>query len=136
MATVMDDIATYLAANTTVFALGTNLFKGRFGPDMPSTCVCLQEILGFEPPAETYGSKVNVERPQIQIISRAGTNAYNTARSNAETAYKVLREATTSIGGVKYYLLDIRSTPHYLGEDDNSRHMIAFTIDVWKSPSS
>ena len=136
MTTVLDDIATYLDANTSAFTLGQNLFKGRFGPNFEDTCVCIQEILGFEPPAETYGSKVNIERPQIQVISRGGINAYNTARENAEIAYKVLREASTTINGVKYFLLDIRSSPHYLGEDDNSRHMISFTVDIWKEPSS
>jgi hypothetical protein len=134
--TVLDDVASYLDDNTSAFTLNTNLFKGRFGANFPSTCICVQEILGFEPPAETYGSTVNIERPQIQVISRAGANAYKDARVNAETAYKVLREATTSINGVKYFLLDIRSTPYYLGEDDNSRHMVGFTVDVWKAPSS
>jgi len=136
MAHILDDLAAYLDTNTSAFTLGQNLFKGRFGPDFPSTCVVLFEILGFEPPAETYGSAVNIERPQIQVVSRAGADAYKVARTNSETAYKVFREASTSIGGVKYHLLDIRSSPHYLGEDDNSRHMITFTIDVWKEPSS
>jgi len=140
MASVLDDLAIYIHAQSTTFTIGGKLWKGRV-PDTPDECVALIEILGFEPPAETFGpsGSFNWERPQIQVISRAGRDAYKTARTNAETVYKILRSVhnnTTGINGTKYHLLSIRSSPYYQGEDDNSRHMISFTVDVWKDPSS
>jgi hypothetical protein len=134
---LLDDIATYLDAETSAFTQNVNLFKGRFGANFPDTCVVLFEILGFEPPAETYSSRVNIERPQVQVISRGASHDYATARSNSETAYKVLREkSSTTINGVRYLRMGVRSSPHYQGEDDNSMHHITFTLDIWKEPSS
>jgi hypothetical protein len=134
MPNTLDQLTSWIATRTS-FAKGTDLFKGRL-PDHKSTCIGLIEVLGFEPPAETFGSTVNIERPQIQILSRAGRDNYQLARNNAEIVYKAIRGATTSLDGRKWYIMDIRSSPHYQGEDDNSRHVVTFTVDIWKQPSS
>ena len=131
MDTVLDDLYTFLNANTS----GLFISNGRL-IDTPSTCIALIEILGFEPPAETFGSRVNIERPQIQIVSRAGKHDYKTARDNAETVYAAIRQASTTISGTKYFNLAIRSSPHFQGEDDNSRYVITFTVDAWKEPNA
>jgi hypothetical protein len=139
VALTIDDIASYLADQmSTGWAVGTNIFKGRM-PDTPDTCIALIEVLGFEPPAETFGASgsFNWERPQIQIVSRAGKLDYETARTNSETAYQKLRSVYGTLStssGVEFHLLDIRSSPYYQGEDDNSRHILSFTVDVWKDP--
>ncbi len=117
------------------------LHKGRL-PDAQATVVALIELLSFEPPIETFGASGSFggwERPQIQVLSRSSSNDYLTARNNAETVYKILRSVyntSTGINGTKYHYIQPRSSPYYQGEDDNSRHMITFTIDVWKDTSS
>jgi len=140
MGNVLDDLAVYIYAQSTVWTIGNKLVKGRL-PDTPDTCVALIEVLGFEPPINVFSAS-NVyhwERPQVQIISRAGRDDYQTARTNAETIYKMLRnvyQTTSGINGTKYHWIAIRSSPHYQGEDDNSRHHITFTVDCWKNKSS
>ena len=136
----LDDLTTYLADQmSTSWTAGTNIFAGRL-PNSPDTCIALIEILGFEPPAETFGASgtnFNIERPQIQVVSRAGQKDYQEARTNAETAYQSLRSkygTLSTSSGVNYHMLQIRSSPYYQGEDENSRHIISFTIDVWKQP--
>lgn len=141
MANTLDDLTTYLASQmSTSWVAGTNIFAGRI-PNSPDTCIALIEILGFEPPAETFGASgsFNIERPQIQVVSRAGQKDYQVARTNAETAYQSLRSkygTLSTSSGVNYHLLAIRSSPHYEGEDENSRHIITFTVDVWKDAHS
>jgi hypothetical protein len=140
MARVLDDLALYINSQNSSFTIGGSLWKGRL-PDTPSTVIALIEVLGFEPPTETFGASgsFNWERPQIQIISRAGKNAYELARTNSETVYKILRsvyQSTTGINGTKYHKVEVRSSPHFQGEDDNSRLHFTFTVDVWKDPSS
>lgn len=137
MARVLDDIASYINSQNSSFVEGTNLFGGRL-PDSPDTVICLVEPLGFEPPAETFGASgsFNWERPQIQVLSRAPKNDYETARTNSETVYKILRSVYGTINGTKYHLIIPRSTPYFQGEDDNSRLMLSFTLDIIKDPSS
>lgn len=140
MPNVLDDLAVFINAASSAFKIGSTLNKGRI-PDSPEICITLIEVLAFEPPFDTFGpsGSFNWERPQIQIVSRGGQHDYKTARDNAETVYKIVRNVyntTTGINGTKYHYIAPRSSPHYQGEDDNSRHLITFTIDVWKEPSS
>jgi hypothetical protein len=140
MPSTLTDLTKYLADQmSTSWTAGENIFSGRL-PNEPDTCIALIEILGFEPPAETFGASgdgFNMERPQIQVVSRAGKKDYEVARTNAETAYQKLRSkygTLSTSSGVNYHLLRIRSSPYYQGEDENSRHIMSFTIDVWKDP--
>lgn len=138
---VVDDLAAFINAANSSFTIGGKLSKGRM-PDSPDEVVALIEILGFEPPTETFGASGSfsqIERPQIQVLSRGPKDDYETARTNSETVYKILRsvyESSTGINGTKYFMIQIRSSPHFQGEDDNSRYHISFTADCWKSPSS
>lgn len=109
--------------------------------DKPSTCVALIETLGLESPNETFGAtgSFNWERPQIQVVSRAGRDDYLTARKNAETVYKILRNQyndSTGINGTKYHLIKPRTPPHYNGQDENFRHEMTFILDIMKDTSS
>lgn len=141
MGNVLDDLAIYITAQSTLFTMGASLVKGRL-PDKPTTCVALIEGLSFEPPIETFGASGSfggMERPQIQIVSRGGPNDYKKARDNSEAVFKIVRSVyntSTGINGTKYHMIKVRSTPYYQGEDDNSRHIISFTVDVWKDVSS
>lgn len=135
---VEEDIGGYLSSLTTTWTEGRNIFLG-FMPDKPNECIAVIDVLGFEPPAETMGrSDINVERPQIQIACRGPANDYQTPRLNAKWAYKNLRNlVSTSLGSDTHYLyIGTRSSPYYQGEDENSRHFVGFTLDVWKEPST
>jgi hypothetical protein len=142
MATVLDDLGAYLStALGTSWTVGGNIFLGTI-PDSVDTCISLIETLTFEP-IDTFGTTAGdanlakIERPQIQVISRATQHDYETARTNSELAYKQLHGTyKLTQSGTLYLAIIARSTPHYQGEDNNSRHMITFTLDVWKEPNS
>lgn len=142
MGNVLDDLAVYINSQNSSFTVGGTLLKGTFGDNSPSTCNVLFEIIAFEPPIDIFGPSGTFggwERPQIQVISRSSSLDYKTARDNSETLFKILRSVystTTGINGTKYHYIKARSTPYYQGEDDNSRHMITFTVDCWKDVSS
>lgn len=142
MANVLDDLGAYLAtAMGASWTVGTNIFLGVI-PDGTDTCITLIETLSFEP-LDTFGTTegdanlAKVERPQIQVISRGAKDDYETARTNSETAYKQLHGTyKLTQSGTLYLAIIARSTPHYQGPDANQRHMITFTLDVWKEPNS
>lgn len=139
MGNVLDDLAIYINSQNSSFTVGGTLQKGRFGANSPATCNALLEVLAFEPPIDTFGASGSFggwERPQIQVLSRSSSLDYEAARNNSETLYKILRSVYGTINGTKYHYIQARSSPHYQGEDDNSRHMITFTIDCWKDTSS
>jgi hypothetical protein len=142
MGNVLDDLAIYINSQNSSFTIGDTLSKGRYGARSPATCVALIEVISFEPPIDTFGASGSFggwERPQIQVLSRSSKYDYQTARTNAETVYKILRSVyntTTGINGTNYHYIKVRSSPYYQGEDDNSRHLISFTVDCWKDTSS
>jgi hypothetical protein len=134
----IEEIGDWLASQSTAWTAGTNLFLG-FLPDKPDTCLALVDVLGFEHPAETMGNAdVNVERPQVQVLARGPANDIETPKLNIGRAYKLLRNRTsTSLGGNTHYLrIGARSSPYSDGEDNNSRYIETFTLDVWKEPST
>ena len=135
MGNVIDDLAVYINSQSSSFTPGVKL-QGGMMLDTPSTCVAILEVLGMPSPNDTFGS-YNWERPQIQVISRAGRDDYLTARNNAETVYKMLRNKhSTTINGTKYHNMSPRTPPYYNGQDENFRHELTFMLDIIKDPSS
>jgi hypothetical protein len=137
MANVLDDLATHIAANTS-FVVDTSLFKGSF-PDTPDTCITLVEIIGDEP-IETMSPSLGgfrIERPTIQVVSRAGSNDYKTARDNAETVYKKVHNIVeTDLSGTRYHLVEALQPPYNIDRDKNGRWWVGFNCNVMKAPNA
>ena len=136
---LLDEIATYLGAQSAAFTVGTNLTKG-FMPDSapaPDTIATLYETGGLAP---TYtfssGTKPTVvfEHPRLQAIVRS--TSYQTARTLAETVYTTLDgiAQTRLPGSTGPLYLDITAVqaPFSIGRDENGRHLVSINFDVRK----
>jgi len=137
MATVLDDIAVHLQTQS-LGTIGTNLFKG-YMPDTPDVCVAIIELSGDNPidtMAPSLGT-INIDRPALQILCRAGQDDYSAARVKAEAAYRALHNLVdTTVNGIRYLNIDATRPPAPIDRDENSRWVIGFEIDVWKEVST
>jgi hypothetical protein len=129
---ILDELARYIAASSTSFTVGTNLFKSKFPPTAPDTAVVLHEY-GGSAPYLTFGSTDAVfEMPAIQIVCRS--TSYPTARTRAEEIHVLLVGAgavtltSTSTGStgvsVNYLSITAHHSPFDMGTDDDERNQI------------
>jgi len=133
---ILDDVATYLAANSTRLTVGVNLTKG-YMPATPSTITTLFET-GGQSPIHTFstGGVVRAfEQPGIMIHSRS--TDYQTARTTIEAAYTILdsvgnRTLPTS-SGTWYGSIDAVQAPFDIGQDANDRHLLSVNFAVRKT---
>ena len=134
---VLDDIASYIDANSTALTLGTNFFKGGIPATTAGTVLGLYESGGLPPVWAFGGSNPVYERVRVQIISRS--TKYSTARSRAETVYALLdriaNSTSISSSGPRYVMIAAVQSPFYIGPDDQNRPQISCNFDVWKEMS-
>ncbi len=141
---LLDDIATFLAAQSTAFTIlsGTagNLAKQiMFDHDhWPDTVTSLYKTAGFANEytfsSSTGTARVAFERPGLQLLSRSTSAA--TAESNAETAYTILdglanRNLPTATG-TRYLEITAVQPPFFSGRDRNDRFIVSCNFSVWK----
>jgi hypothetical protein len=137
---LLDDIASFLAASSTKFSVGST---GNIGKAValdttqtPVTFIALYEQSGA---ANSYifststGADVAVERPNLQVLSRS--TSYQTARNNAQTVYTVLdgisRNLPTSTG-TRYLSIEAIQAPFQAGYDANRRNLVSVNFNVEK----
>ena len=132
---LLDDVATYLAANSTRLTVGTNLTKA-FMPDTPSTCTTLYETGGLFPlhyfsTSQTRG----YERPGLQVLSRS--TDYQTARTVLEDVFTLLDGlANTTLpttSGIAYVMVDAVQSPFLVDRDQNDRFRLAVNFTITKA---
>lgn len=138
---LLDDVATYLDAQSTALALrkGTagNLAKAQSldSAALPNTCVVLYETAGSAG-AHTWstgGSSVAYESPRLQVISRS--TSYVTARTNAQTVYTTLDQFSGYLPtstGTRYLSIDAIQAPYAYGRDDNDRFLVTTNYAIRK----
>jgi len=141
---LLDDIATYMAAQSTAFTIlsGTagNMTKG-FMPDAapaPDTCTALYETGGL-PPTHTFSTAaygtLYFENPRLQVLTRS--SSYVTARDLADKAFKLLDGVTGTVlptsAGSLYIDISAVQSPFSIGRDENNRHLISVNFDVMKT---
>lgn len=133
MSYVLDDLVALL--DPAVATFGTNLFAGGFvdKADAADTQLALYEtpgmiadqVLGENPPAAV--------RPRVQIVARAAD--YQAARALSQAAYDLLANRTgETIGATVYVRIEALQEPHAIGRDLSNRHLIAFNLQVTRSP--
>ncbi|MDX1746093.1 MAG: minor capsid protein [Halobacteriales archaeon] len=135
---LLDDIASYILANTTGFTLGTNLFKSRTPETAADTSVTLFEAPGLAPEWSFGSTTPTRERPRLQVLSRS--TSYQTARNNAETIHKALdrqivNSTSVSSTGPRYILVRAVQQPFPIDFDSNVRHTISCNYDIEKERS-
>ena len=133
---VLDEIGAYLAANG-IGTVGTDLFLG-FLPDTPDAAVAIYETGGMEPyrAMRSSAGQPVAERPSIQVVCRNVAYEYQTARTTADSAWKLLEGlGDTTLAGVRYLWAAAVQSPFLMGRDDSGRVLIAFNVDLVKAMS-
>lgn len=142
---LLDDIATYLAAQSTAFTVlsGTagNLAKQIMldSSPVPETLAVLYETPGgpndYTFSTSTGGANVDAETPGLQMLSRAA--GYQTARNRAESAYTILDglsgQTLPTATGVRYQEITANQPPFFLQRDENDRFIVAVNFTVKKA---
>ena len=140
---LLDDIATYLAAQSTAFTIlaGTegNMTKG-FMPDAapaPDTCTTLYET-GGTAPTHTFSTDADTryfENPRLQIMTRS--TSYESARDRADKAFKLLDGLANTVlpttAGSLYIDISAVQSPFSIGRDANDRFLMSVNFDVMKT---
>lgn len=136
MATVTDDLYTYLAAQ-----FPTETFQIGFLQPDPDRAIALVERPTGAGEAETFvgpgrGPKINMEQPTIQILVRTPPDDYRASRQLADDLYQALHNLTTLVlSGTRYALIEATQPPYNVGIDEQGRWLIAFGITCWKRPN-
>lgn len=119
---LLDEIGNYLQAQG-VGTIGTDLYLSQM-PDQPDTALSIQETGGYPPDLHA-----DIDYPTFQIMCRSMD--YQTARSKAEDAFKVLHGlAETILGTRRYLLISAMQSPTYIGRDASMREMISTNYEV------
>lgn len=133
---ILDDIATYLAANSTRLSVGVNLTK-TFMPENPSTVTTIFETGGLFPLhyfTTSTGTR-SYERPSLMIHSRS--TSYETARDTIEDVFTILdgtHDTNLPTGtGTHYLTVDAIQSPFPVGRDSNDRHILSVNFNVTKT---
>lgn len=139
---LLDDIATYLAAQSTAFTV----FSGSAGnlaksialdvSPAPNTVTVLYETPGTAPGfsfSTAANATVEYESPTLQILSRS--TSYETARDRAQTAYTTLNGLAATLPtstGVRYLSIAAAQPPFLLQRDEHDRYIVAVNFNVQK----
>jgi len=134
---ILDDVATYLVAQTTLTVGGTTgtLGKAIMLDTEPDTIAVLFETGGgaseYAFSTSTGTVAVVYEQPNLQLLSRSTT--YTQARTVAETVYTTLNGlGTTTMTGTRYLSVDAVQSPFSIGRDDNERYLVSVNFRVKK----
>ena len=135
----MDDLATYMDAQSTAFTIGTNFWKG-FLPESSVRCAAIFETGGLAP-QYTYASRV-YEQPRVQVICRstrplaAAPASASGVRRMIETAWRTLDGiANSTLSGIGYLRVVPAQSPFLLEVDSRGRQVWSFSADVMKRSS-
>ena len=133
---ILDDVATYLASNSTRLTVGVNLTKG-YMPSTPATCTTIFETGGFSPinNFSTGGNYRMYEQPGLMIHTRS--TDYQTGRLIMEDVFTVV-DGVANTGlptttGTRYAGIDAVQSPFDIGQDSNDRHLMSVNFNVIKS---
>jgi hypothetical protein len=133
---MLDDVGTYLAANTSLLTVATNLTKS-FMPDTPDTCTTLFETGGFTPlHAFTTGTQTRFyERPGLMVHSRS--TDYQTVRATMEAVFTILdgynNNGLPTSSGVHYGEIVASQSPFLTHRDANDRFVMSVNFNVIKT---
>ena len=133
---LLDDTATYLAANSTRLTVGVNLTKSFMHED-PNTITTLYETGGVFPThtfTTSTGTRLH-ENPGLQVISRS--TSYETARNTAQDVFTILDNVAGSnlptATGTFYVTIDAVQSPFLIDRDSNDRFRVGVNFTVSKT---
>jgi len=137
---ILDDLATYIAAQSTAFSVGStgNLGKALMLDKVhTATMVSIYETPGL-PNLYTFSTTNKAtrvaEKPRIQVLSRS--TSYQTARTNIDTIYQLLDGFSGPLPtstGTEYLSIEAVQPPFSAGRDENDRWILSVNFDTWRA---
>lgn len=124
MSQVIDDVATYLAANG-IGTLGTNLFEA-FLPPKPDIAVAILETAGLKPNID-----VPIFQPSFQILVR--DTVYDHGRTvcdNIKTLLHNQYNLTLVNGGIYFYWIRLITEGGHIGQDQTGRDIFSMNFET------
>lgn len=113
-----------------VATLATDLFLGMM-PNSPDECLALYEYAGESPLEVLIDNTATLERPSVQVMSRAGRNDYPTARALIVSARDSLTAIVNeTISGSTFLRVHALSSINALGVDENERPRFTLSVQV------
>jgi len=116
--------------SASVATVATDLFIGLM-PSSPDDCIAIYEYAGSPPLEVLVDNDATLERPSVQVITRAARNDYPTARTLIENARDALTGITDeTIDGVRFLRVNQISSINALGVDDNDRPRFSLSLQI------
>ena len=116
--------------SASVATVATDLFIGLM-PSSPDDCIAIYEYAGSPPLEVLVDNDATLERPSVQVITRAGRNDYPTARTLIENARNALTGITDeTISGVRFLRVNQISSINALGVDDSDRPRFSLSLQI------
>jgi len=113
-----------------VATTATDLFIGMM-PNSPDECLAIYEYAGETPMEVMIDNAATLERPSVQVMSRAGRNDYPTARTLIESARDSLTAIVNeTISGETFLRVHPLSSINALGVDENERPRFTLSLQV------
>ncbi len=126
---MLEAIADRLQAASIAFA-ANDLFLGIM-PDKPDRCVAIYEYAGAQPLEVLVNDSATLERPSIQVMTRAARNDYPSARSLIQAVRNNLTTiANETISGDRFLRVNQISSINALGVDENERPRFTLSLQV------
>lgn len=124
---LVEELGTFLDAQSTRFTLGANLFLNRM-PSEPNTAASIIETGGL-PPAHVFGNDLPAwENQRVQIMCRSTSSV--TARANMNDAWLQVQEiANEDLSNRGWMRCSAVQSPFSLGQDDQGRQLFASNFD-------
>jgi hypothetical protein len=116
--------------SASVAVTASNMFIGLM-PSSPDQCVTLYEYAGSPPYEVMVDNDATLERPSVQVITRASRNDYPAARALIESVRDNLTGIVNeTISGVTFLRVNQISSINALGSDDNDRPRFSLSLQV------
>ncbi len=122
MSQLIDDVATYLQANS-IGTLGTNLFEGYMPPN-PDASVAVIETAGLKPDID-----LPLRDPSFQILIRS--TEYDLGRAVADSIRVLLHNKYNLqlvASGIYFYRINLVTEGGLLGLDENGRNLFSLNF--------
>ncbi len=119
---MVEEVGTYLAAQSTRFVVGTNLYL-NYMPDEPATASVIIEYPGAAP-SDVFARKPAVEAPRFQLVCRSSGDGTGptVGRANIDAAFTTLHQVgNQTLSGSTYLSISALQSPFLLDRDPRGR---------------
>ena len=126
--TILEAIGNKLATDG-LGTLGTNLFLSLM-PDTPDLCTAVYEYSGLSP-LDTFGASVNIalDRPSIQVMTRAARNDYVAARDRAvDVRNSLAKISNQTLSNINILRIAPLSAINSIGLDEKDRPLVTISF--------